>query len=136
MTHLLDSSALFAYFFEQSSGARVQGLFEEDKNSIAISVLSAPEFWARLKAVNQDAQFKNEWELLLPLFDAVLVVDWKITERAIAIRRNTPKRLPTIDSLIAATASVHGLILVHCDSHFRAIDGKLLSQLDLEVPAM
>lgn len=61
-------------------------------------------------------------------------VDESVAERAVAIRRATPARLPTIDSLIAATASVHGAVLAHCDAHMRAIPGTLLQQLDLDVP--
>jgi predicted nucleic acid-binding protein len=134
VTHLLDSSAFLAYFFDQPGAIRVRSLFEDEQCAVAISVLSALEFWARLKAVNRDAEFENEWEVHSLLFDAVLEVDWKITERAIALRRATPERLPTTDSLIAATAAIHGLMLVHRDPHFRAIPGQSLLQLDLEAP--
>lgn len=135
MTHLLDSSAFFAYFFDEPGGTRVRDVIEEEKNSIGLSVLTATEFWARLKSLDRDANFETEWEVHRPLFDALLEVDWRIAERAIAIRRATPARLPTIDSLIAATASVHDAVLVHRDTHMRAIPETLLRQLDLEAPA-
>ena len=134
MTHLLDTSAFLAHFFGEAGGIRVRSLFEDESSSIAISVLSAGEFWARLRALHREADFDREWAIHRPLFDRVLDVDWSITERAIAIRRATSERLPTIDSLIAATAAVHGLVLVHSDPHFRVIDGTLVRQLDLETP--
>mgnify|MGYP001327176070 CR=1 FL=1 len=135
MTHLLDSSAFLAYFLGEPEGEHVRSLLVDENNSIAISVLSALELWARLKALNRDVSFEQEWELHSPLFDAILEVDWSIIERAIVIRRVTPQRLPTIDSLIAATASVHSLTLVHCDPHFRPVPLELLRQLDLEAQA-
>lgn len=52
-------------------------------------------------------------------------------ETAIHLRAVTPQRLPMIDGLIAATAAVHGLTLVHRDPHLAAIPAGVLKQIKL-----
>lgn len=131
MTHLLDTSAFLAYYFGEPGGEKVRDLFEDEGASIVLSAATASEFWARLRAVGQDEAFEREWELHRPLFDAVLPMDEAVALRAIAIRRGTAKRVPTIDALIAATAAVHNLVLVHRDPHFCAIPESELQQLEL-----
>jgi len=132
MTHLLDSSAFLAYFFNEPGKPRVEQLLTDETASLGLSVLTASEFWSRLKQEGREAVFDEEWADHLPLFDAILPVDWAVTQRAVAIRRATPSRLPTIDSLIAASAAVQSAVLVHRDPHFRAIPGELLQQEFLE----
>ncbi len=132
MTHLLDSSALLAHYFEEQGSEQVRKLFEDEDAPMLLSVLSVSEFWARLKSEGHEADFENEWKLQQEIFDRILDVDWHVTERAIAIRRATSSRLPMVDALIAATASLHNAVLVHRDPHFRAIPAKLLRQFDLD----
>lgn len=132
MTHLLDSSALLAHYFEEQGGEQVRKLFENEDAPMLLSVLSVSEFWARLKSEGHEAHFESEWKQQQELFDRILDVDRLVTERAIAIRRATPSRLPMVDALIAATASLHNAVLVHRDPHFRAIPAKILRQLDLD----
>ncbi len=131
MTHLLDTSAFLAYFLREEGGERVAALFESEGTEVAFPALGVVEFWARLKALGADEAFESEWELHRALFVAVTVADEAVAERAIAIRRATPERLPTIDSVIAATASVQDLVLVHRDPHFRGIPERYLRQIDL-----
>lgn len=131
MTHLLDTSAFLAFFFNEEGGGRVGDLFQEENHAVAFSSLSIVEFWSRLHAIGEEQIFEEEWKLHQPLFEAVLEVDGRVAERAVVIRRHTPTRVPTIDSLIAATASLHDLVLVHREPHFRAIPASLLRQLDL-----
>ncbi|MCB0085197.1 MAG: hypothetical protein KDE47_29860 [Caldilineaceae bacterium] len=45
-------------------------------------------------------------------FTEIIAVDSQVAQAAIQLRSATPQRLPTIDSLVAATAMVHGLTLV------------------------
>jgi len=47
---------------------------------------------------------------------------------AIKLRECATDRLPTIDSLIAATAAAHNAVLVHRDPHFTAIPAEMLKQ--------
>ena len=128
MTHLLDSSAFFAFFFNEPGGRSIQRLFADNSIVIGLSILTASEFWARLKSQGHESAFDQEWQDHLPLFESVLPVDRTVTEKAVELRRAATARLPTIDSLIAATAAVHGAALVHSDPHFAAIPTDLLRQ--------
>lgn len=131
MTHLLDTSAFLAYFFREPGHERVLALFEDDSTVIGLSILSASEFWARLKAAGKEGHFQREWQDHLPLFDEIIPVDWDVTQEAITLRAAASGRLPTIDSLIAATAATRGAVLVHRDSHFNSIPDSLLLQESL-----
>ncbi len=131
MTYLLDTSALLAFFLGEWGAEPVRALFDDNRHRVAISVITKVEFWTRLKSLGREADFEREWSMLQPLFDAVLEVDDAVAEQAIRLRCATPQRLPTVDALIAATAAVHGLTLVHRDPHFREIPPNAFQQLDL-----
>jgi predicted nucleic acid-binding protein len=131
MTHLLDTTALLALVLDEGGAEAVQNLLNEEQAGVAVSVLTKAEVWSRLKSLGRDAVFEEEWKALLPLFDAVLSVDPHVVDQSIALRRATPDRLPTTDSLIAATAAVHSLVLVHRDAHFQSIPADRLTCLDL-----
>lgn len=109
----------------------MRALFDDDRHRVAVSIITKVEFWTRLKSLGREADFEREWSLLQPLFDAVLGVEEAVAEQAIRLRRATTRRLPTVDALIAATAAVHGLALVHRDPHFRSIPANAFRQLDL-----
>lgn len=128
MTHLLDSSAFLAFFFGEPGKEYVERLFEDQNASIGLSVLTAVEFWARLKAEGHEAAFEEEWEDHLPLFERLVAATVPISMKAVELRRKAAGRVPTIDSLIAASASVSGAILVHRDPHFLSIPESELSQ--------
>lgn len=55
------------------------------------------------------------------LFAAVIPADEKVMQRAIRSHQATPKRLPTVDALIAVTASLRGVVLMHHDPHLGRI---------------
>lgn len=128
MTHLLDSSAFFAFFFGEPGGDRVQALFADPAATVGVSALTAVELWARLKAEGRDEAFEHEWREHLPLFEQVVPADLALCLKAIEIRRASRSRLPTIDSLIAAAAVLGNAVLVHRDPHFAAIPGHVLAQ--------
>jgi predicted nucleic acid-binding protein len=131
MTHLLDSSAFFAYFFDQPGRQRVEELLRDPSINAGLSVLTSVELWARLKAEGQEEVFEQEWQEHLPLFEGIVTVDMSICKKAIQIRRAASARVPTIDSLIAATAAINDAVLVHRDPHFGSIPGEVLKQEDL-----
>jgi predicted nucleic acid-binding protein len=135
MTHLLDSSAFFAYFFDQPGRHPVEELLRDSSIDAGLSVLTSVELWARLKAEGQEEVFEQEWQEHLPLFEGILAVDMSICKKAIQLRRAASARVPTIDSLIAATAAINDAVLVHCDPHFRSIPRELLKQEDLGATA-
>ena len=128
MTHLLDSSAFFAFFFDEPGRQRVEELLREPMVDAGLSVLTSVELWARLKAEGHDEAFEQEWEDHLPLFERIISVDFPLCLKAIELRRAATARLHTIDSLIAAAAARHDAVLVHRDPHFLSIPGRLLKQ--------
>ena len=128
MTHLLDSSAFFAFFFDEPGRHRVEELLREPAVDAGLSVLTSVELWARLKAEECDETFEQEWEDHLPLFERIIPVDLPLCLKAITLRRAATARLPVIDALIAAAAVEHDAVLVHRDPHFKSIPAHLLKQ--------
>lgn len=102
-----------------------------DEVDVNISVLSIPEVFTRLKALGQEERWPLVWEAYQSLFTQVFAVDIQIAQSAIQLRSATPRRLPTIDSLIAATAMVYGLTLVHRDPHLATIPPTMVNQIML-----
>ncbi|PAZ00762.1 MAG: hypothetical protein CAK90_03935, partial [Spartobacteria bacterium AMD-G4] len=86
-----------------------------------------------LKSLGAEAQFQIDWPELSNLL-TIRPLDVQIVGRGVEIRRACSDRLPTVDSLIAATASFHNMVLVHRDPHFESIPRKLLRQVSLCPP--
>ena len=130
MTHLLDTSAILTYYFEEGGADRVQTFLADTKNPPFICCITELEFWARLKSLGAEALFGSDWPELSNLL-RTYSLDVQIVGRAVEIRRACCERLPTVDSLIAATASFHNMVLIHRDSHFESIPRKLVRQVSL-----
>ena len=81
--------------------------------------------------MDRQAHWPDLWEIYSQLFSRVIPADEVIAHQAVQLRATTPERLPTIDGLIAATALVHQLILVHRDPHMTAIPNPDLRQMQL-----
>jgi predicted nucleic acid-binding protein len=131
MTHLLDSSAWLAHLFGESGVEEVNRLFDDPESKLSISALSIPEVFARLKSMGREEHWSDVWDIYSQLFSSVIPVGEMIAHQAVQLRVATPERLPTIDGLIAATALVDRLILVHRDPHMAAIPEPNLHQLQL-----
>lgn len=131
MTYLFDSSAWLAHLLGESGNGQINELFVDSRTDIYISVLSIPEVFARLKALGQHAQWEDIWGVYAVLFTKILPVTEEVALRAIKLRSSTASRLPTIDCLIAATAAVHGLTLVHRDPHMDSIPESIVRKLRL-----
>jgi predicted nucleic acid-binding protein len=111
VTHLLDSSAFFAFFFDEPGRQRVEELLREPAVEMGLS-----------------AVFEQEWEDYLPLFERIVSVDLPLCLKAVELRRAATARLPTTDSLIAAAAVEYDAVLVHRDPHLTSIPSHLLKQ--------
>jgi predicted nucleic acid-binding protein len=134
MTHLLDSSAWLAHLFGEPGVDEVSLLFDDPNNQISISVLSIPEVFARLKAIGREAHWAEVWSIYSGLFFAVIPADKAIAYQAVQLRAATRERLPTVDALIAATALVQRLTLVHRDPYLAAVADPELRQMQLPSP--
>ena len=128
MTHLLDSSALLAFYFNEPGAERVRDLLFDEGTTVGLSVLTAVEFWARLRNVGAEPVFQATWSYFVGIMSDIRPVTSPVVLESIQLRRAASARLPTIDALIAATAAVHGAVLVHRDPHFAAIPAGRLKQ--------
>ena len=129
ISHLLDTSALLAHYFDESGAESVQELFENRAYRIGICVLTIPEMRGRLRV-----EIGNESEILdvcKHYFDELatnVTVDRAVAECAEHIRLSTKKRLPLVDSVIAACARSIDAVLVHKDPHMSAIPNSVVKQ--------
>lgn len=128
MTHLLDSSAVIAYYFDELGADQVALLLEDNSNRPAVSCITQIEFWSRLRSLGDDSSFETAWRDLGEIVSIEPLSNVAAT-RAREIRQACQDRLPTVDALIAATASVRDITLVHRDPHFQLIPPHLLKQL-------
>lgn len=131
MTHLLDSSAWLAHLFGEPGIDEVGWLFNDPNTQVSISALSIPEVFTRLKVIGREAHWAEVWTIYSELLSCVIAADEAIALQAVQLRAATPERLPTIDGLIAATALIRCLILVHRDPHMAAIADPELRQMQL-----
>jgi predicted nucleic acid-binding protein len=129
MTHLFDTSAILAHHLAESGADRVQSLLEDETNQVGICVVSFLEFEVRLREMGLgDSERQGEILRYKTLFDEVIVVDEAVCSKAAEPKFSATPRLPNIDALIAASASLHNATLVHRDPHFLGIPPTLLTQ--------
>lgn len=129
LTHLLDTSAWLAHLFKEPGSGQITSLFKEQSNHVGVSVVSLVEVYTRLRAVGREKEFARATEYYGYLFATFVPVTEPVALRAIKLRDAATSRLPTIDSLIAATAAHQDAILVHRDPHFLAIPDEWVKQL-------
>lgn len=131
MTHLLDSSAWLAHLFGEPGVDEVGLLFDDSKSEVSISALSIPEVFTRLKTIGRESHWTEVWNIYSVLFSSVIAADETIAHQAVQLRAEATERLPPIDGLIAATALIRKLTLVHRDPHMTAIIDPELRQMKL-----
>lgn len=128
LTHLLDTSAWLAHALNESGSDEITHLFEDPDTEIGVSVLSLLEVNAVFRAKGLGNEFHEMLESYRWLFNRILSIDEAVVLHAIILRDGAAKRLPALDSLIAATAAHHAAILVHHDAHYLSIPATLLKQ--------
>jgi predicted nucleic acid-binding protein len=129
---LLDTSALLIHYFKETGGDRVQEIISDEANEIIIASVSIAEFARRLSAMGYGVDEAKTTSLAYAsLADKVIPVDTAAAVRAYELSSLSRKRIPLIDALIAACASLSDAVLVHRDAHFGVIPGDLLQRVDL-----
>ena len=131
MAYLLDTSAWLTHLFGETGILEVRRVFNEPQSQVFVSALSLLEVHTRLKALHKEKNWPAIYKTYTALFSKILPVDEQVAQTAIQLRAATPLRLPAIDGLIAATAVVHNLMLVHRDAHLASIPAELLRQVRL-----
>jgi predicted nucleic acid-binding protein len=129
---LLDTSALLVHFFKEPGGDRVQELLADEKNDILVASVSITEFARRLVVSGYGVDEARSTSLsYASLAERVVPVDTAAAVRAFELSSLSRERIPLVDALIAACASLGEATLVHRDAHFRAMPGELLQRMDL-----
>jgi predicted nucleic acid-binding protein len=132
VTHLLDTSALLAHYFEEPGAEMVDALWSSGGDLPGICSITIAELRGRLMAeCEQEADATRTGDAYINELTVTLAVDRSVAEMAWQLRQVTPQRLPLVDALIAATARAVGATLVHRDPHMAAIPEGLLAQLAL-----
>ena len=132
ITHVLDTSALLAHYFNEPGAGLVEGLWLDETLRIAVSAVTVAELKGRLhQEIADDGEATKAADAYLNELSTCLPVDRATAEMAWQLRLVTPGRLPLVDALIAATARVAGAILVHKDPHLSQIPAGLVRQTPL-----
>ncbi len=136
MRYLLDTSAVLAHYRNEPGAARVQELIEEEGSEILIATPTLVEFRRRMKELGATARVIDaailEYE---EMADDIVSIDKGAAEAAWLLSRNSGRRLPLVDSLIAGAARAASAVLVHRDPHMAAIPSNLLTQHSLGAKA-
>lgn len=94
--------------------------------------VSLTEFGRRLRELGAtEDEVEDTLASYQLLFGDVAAVDAAVARAAFVLGCRTPRRLPLVDTLIAAVAQSREATLVHRDEHMRAIPVELIRQQDL-----
>lgn len=132
VTHVLDTSAVLAHYFDEPGAEIIDGLWQDSRNRIGICVLTLPELRRRLQAeIADEREIDRAFQEYVDELTSSLVVDRTVAESAIALRREAAERLPLTDAIIAGCAHSAKAVLVHRDPHMESIPQRLVAQIVL-----
>ena len=130
ITHLFDTSAILAHYFDEPGADEVYQLFQTRSCRLAISVLTIPELKTRLLEESDDpTESDRASDLYINVLTGHVAVTKPIAGLAARIRESTPQRLPLVDAVIAACAAHQNCILVHRDPYMSAIPEDFVHQM-------
>lgn len=132
MIFLLDTSALLVFYRKEPEVDQVLALFDDPQHDILLSTVSVAEFGRKLRELGKNSgEIEDTLDQFIQLFSRIVPIDEVVARASLRLVESVPLRLPMVDSLIAASALVHGACLVHKDKHMAAIPSKVLPTLDL-----
>lgn len=132
VSHVLDTSAILAHYFDEPGADVVDRILTENAGTIAISAVAAAELKGRLLQESSDGvEAAEAAHAYLDELTACLPVDRATAELAWQLRLGVPRRLPLVDSFVAAAAREKGAILVHRDPHLAQIPMEIVQQIVL-----
>jgi predicted nucleic acid-binding protein len=128
---LLDTSVLLLHYFKAPGADRIHRIISNEKNSILVASVSITELVRRLVATGCDPMEARASALsYATLCERVVPIDTAASIRAFELGVASRTRIPLVDALIAACASICDATLVHRDDHFLGIPADLLRQVD------
>lgn len=123
-SHLLDTSALLAHYFDEAGAAEVDAIWQDSTSRPAICVLTLAELRSRLQIeVESIRETDRVYDLYANHLTASVPVDRRAAELASRLREEAGHRLPLVDACIAACARLHDCLLVHRDPHLDQLEG-------------
>jgi predicted nucleic acid-binding protein len=129
---LLDTSALLAHFRKEPGAVRIQAVLEDGAAEVLIASPSVAELARKVAELGAETTEARAVALeYASLVGQVIEVDTALAIRAFELGALSKRRLPLVDALIAAAASLQDATLLHRDPHFGAIPGDLLRQESL-----
>ena len=132
VTHVLDTSAILAHYFDEPGAEMVERLWHDPRNRIGLCVLSIPELKGRLTVeVDDPEELDRAFRQYVDELTTTLIVDRRTADSAVLLRESAGTRLPLVDAVIAACAHVHSAALVHRDPHLASIPRELVAQMVL-----
>lgn len=132
VTHLLDTSAILAHYFDEPGAAEVNAIWQRRDNKVGICALTIPELRTRLREELDDREeAQRAFELYVDQLTTSVPVDRSAAHEAAQLRESSPSRLPLVDACIAGCAKQHNCVLVHCDPHMDQLPARAVRQLRL-----
>jgi predicted nucleic acid-binding protein len=132
MIFLLDTSALLVFYRKEPEVDQVLALFDDPQHDILLSTVSVAEFGRKLRELGKNrAEIEDTLDQFVQLFSRIVPIAEAVARASLRLVESVPLRLPMVDSLIAASALLHGACLVHKENHMAAIPLEVLPTLNL-----
>ncbi len=132
ITHVFDTSAILAHYFEEPGADQVNALLAENAVEPGLPAVALLELKARLAATVRDAAAAaRAFQLYSEELIAPIPVTREIVARAEEILRRTDSPLTMTEAITAATARHEGALLVHRSPNLARIPGDLVRQCAL-----
>lgn len=117
MTYLVDTNVLSELRRKDPAPAVLDWLAQRPATSLYLSVLTIGEIRKGVEIMNDStrkAALNNWLNVDLPIFFSgrILDIDMRVCDRLGRMLANLGRPVPAIDSLLAATAAEHNLVLV------------------------
>ena len=128
--YLLDTSAILAHCFGEEGAGLVRKILAQKEGFVAS--VSWFELRVQLQEYPEADEIIRNYETAAA---STFAITHEIAAAAFELRRLSGIRIPTVDALIAATAKINGLQLIHRDPHFATIPADLLKQVMLPTKA-
>lgn len=129
ITHVVDASALIAYFKGEPGHERVAALLMDERNNVAIHAVNLCEVYYGYLRSDGLARANEAWEKANKLLGVLETMSEGFVKRA--GRWKVQGNLPLGDSFLAAAAEEHAAVLVTADhADFDPIQQAGLIQID------
>jgi predicted nucleic acid-binding protein len=131
-THVLDTSALLAHYFDEPGADVVEQLWATGPARPGVSAVTVAELRHRLdEEMSDSGEAREAADAYLNELTVCLPVDRMVAEFAWQLKEAIAERIPLADALIAATARAAGAVLVHRNPHFERIPHTVVDQVVL-----